>query len=739
MADDAWHDTGATVVTVAFPIAVQGMYDYRLPERFHGSVVPGTPVQVTLRSRSLWGVAVALKSHSDFPNLKEVQEIKTDRWTDSGSTLLKLYEWVASYYQCDLGRVFKPLMRKGLMKSRAKTVFAYSVKDDADISTLNTRQKGYIEQLRSTASVSVDEAQRHYGISRAALTTLWKKGVVDKNERTILREAAELGFSGEMENVELSDEQHEAVDFLVKEAKRPSRPALLYGITGSGKTHVYIELAARMLQQGKGVIILVPEIALTPQTIQRFKAALGPVITVIHSNMSDGERRDSLQELVSGTKRMVIGVRSAVLAPMDNLGCIIVDEEHDGSYKQSDMDPRYHARDVAVMRGYFQKALVVLGSATPSFESYTNACNGKYDLIRLTKRFGEAVLPRVEVVDMREEQKANNWKPVSRMLLQAIRTTIENDRQIILLLNRRGFSTVLLCQECSFTAECPHCSISMRYHRADSLLKCHICGYERGAPDTCPKCGGSKIKYQGTGIQKIEQYLLEVLPEVRIIRMDQDSTRKKGAHADFLHRFAQREADILLGTQMVAKGLNFPGVALVGVIGADTGLHLPDFRAAERTFQLLTQVAGRAGRADSCGEVIIQTYNPEEAAIRFAARHDYTAFYDHENRQREGLSYPPFGRLARIIVEGRSEHAVQQYIYRIAGIIKRSQGYTAMRMLGPSPAALERIAGESRYAILLKAADARILGTVLREIRGSAGKKSSGLQCLIDVDPVNML
>jgi len=726
-------------VTVAFPIAVQGMYDYRLPERFRGSVVPGTPVKVTLRSRSLWGVAVALKSRSDYPNLKEVQEIKTDRWTDSGSTLLKLYEWVASYYQCDIGRVFKPLMRKGLMKSRAKTVFAYSVKNDADFSPLNTRQMAYIEQLRSAGSVSVDEAQKQFGLSRGVLTTLWKKGVVEKNERTILREAAELGFNGEKENVTLSGEQREAVDYLLKEAERPARPALLYGITGSGKTHVYIELAARMLQQGKGVIILVPEIALTPQTIQRFKAALGPVITVIHSNMSDGERRDSLQELVSGAKRMVIGVRSAVLAPMDNLGCVIVDEEHDGSYKQSDMDPRYHARDVAVMRGYFQKALVVLGSATPSFESYTNACNGKYDLIRLTQRFGEAVLPRVEVVDMREEQKANNWKPVSRKLLHAIRSTIENDRQIILLLNRRGFSTVLLCQECSYTAECPHCSVSMRYHRADSLLKCHICGYEQQAPNICPKCGGSKIKYQGTGIQKIEQYLHEVLPEVGIIRMDQDSTRKKGAHADFLHRFAQREADILLGTQMVAKGLNFPGVALVGVIGADTGLHLPDFRAAERTFQLLTQVAGRAGRADSSGEVIIQTYNPDEDAIRFAAQHDYLAFYDHENRQREGLGYPPFGRLARIVVEGKSEHAVQQYIYRIAGIIKHTHVYASIKMLGPSPAALERIAGESRYAILLKTADARILGSVLGEIRGSAGKRTADLQCQIDVDPVNML
>jgi primosomal protein N' (replication factor Y) len=340
---------------------------------------------------------------------------------------------------------------------------------------------------------------------------------------------------------------------------------------------------------------------------------------------------------------------------------------------------------------------------------------------------------------MCEEQKNNNWKPVSRALLQAITTTVGNGRQIILLLNRRGFSTVLLCQECSFTAECPYCSVSMRYHRAEALLKCHICGFEQTAPDTCPRCGGSKIKYQGTGIQKIEHYLHEELPEVRIIRMDQDSTRKKGAHAALLHQFARREADILLGTQMVAKGLDFPGVALVGVIGADTGLHLPDFRAAERTFQLLTQVAGRAGRVDSLGEVIIQTYNPDEDAIRFAASHDYVAFYEHEHKLRLELGYPPFGRLARIVVEGKKEYEVQQYLYRISALVKQLPEMNQMKMLGPAPAALERIADESRYAILLKAADTRILNRVLTAVRNRSGKRTTGLRCIIDVDPVNML
>ena len=726
------------VVCVAFPNAVPGVFDYAVPARLACSILPGTPVLVRLRSRETWGVAVAIKAESQFPELKEVLDCKTGTWTDSGSSLLRLYRWMAGYYQCELGRVFKPFMRKGLLKSSEKKILVFTAPENAPAELLNDKYRDIYDQLAAAGAVTAVQARQRLGIPRAALNYLCRKNCLKRSEQPVIREAAELSCDGTAGPTVLTGEQTAAVERVMAGHGAPARPFLLYGITGSGKTHVYIELASRTLKLGKGVIILVPEIALTPQTIRRFRNALGAVISVIHSHMSDGERRDSLQELVAGTKRVVIGVRSAVLAPMDAVGLIIVDEEHDGSYKQSDLDPRYNARDVAVMRGHFQKALVVLGSATPSLESYWNARNGKYELLRLTHRFGAAALPRVELVDMRAEKESNNWEPLSRRLADAITGTLAADRQVILLLNRRGYATVLLCKDCGFTASCPDCSVTLRYHREGTVLKCHLCGHSEPAPAVCPGCRGEKIKYKGIGIQKIEQYLRERYPQARLLRMDQDSTRRKGAHASMLGRFADREADILLGTQMVAKGLNFPGVALVGVITADTGLHIPDFRASERTFQLLTQVAGRAGRADSSGEVIIQTYSPDECALRCAALHDYETFYREECESRRMLGYPPWGRIARIVVAGKSGPDVERFARRMAGQVK-SAGGTSLTLLGPSPAILERIAGESRYMILLKSPAPGAIGMALQPLRSAVRSRPAGITVAIDVDPVNML
>ncbi|MBN1577133.1 MAG: primosomal protein N' [Chitinispirillaceae bacterium] len=726
------------VASVAFPNIVTGIYDYLIPTRLEGKVSPGTPVLVSLRRREIWGVTVGIKADSPYPDLKEVIDFQGGRWTDSGSTLMKLYEWVAEYYQCDLGRVFRPLMRKGLLNSTAKTVRVFTPCHDAPVAALNEKYRAIWSQLQGVGFFSAAEAKERFGISRPVIDRLCEAKCLVRESRTVVREAFEPCMKGSSEKVILTGEQRTAVETIMIVHAAPEGAFLLHGITGSGKTHVYIELASRMLQLGKGVIILVPEIALTPQTIQRFRGALGEVVTVIHSHMSDGERRDSLQELVTGRKRVVIGVRSAVMAPMDQVGLIIVDEEHDGSYKQSDCEPRYNARDVAVMRGRLQKSLVVLGSATPSFESYHNAATGKYRLLRLSQRFGAAALPRVDIVDMREERRNNNWKPLSNRLAVAIASTIEEGRQTILLINRRGFSTVLLCKECGYTAYCPHCSVTLRYHRADTALKCHVCGHLQQAPDCCPGCGGENIKYKGTGIQKIEEFLHETLPAARLLRMDQDTTRRKGAHATILRKFADQEADILLGTQMVAKGLDFPGVALVGVIAADIGLHLPDFRASERTFQLLTQVAGRAGRCDSLGKVIIQTYCPDDYAIRCAAQHDYSTYFEQESRNRRPLGYPPWGRLARLIVVGKIEKEVLTLITIIAQEIRAGAG-SSLSMLGPSPAVLERVANETRYTILLKSSHPRKLGMVLRELRLKHRKLPASISLIIDVDPVNML
>jgi primosomal protein N' (replication factor Y) len=403
------------------------------------------------------------------------------------------------------------------------------------------------------------------------------------------------------------------------------------------------------------------------------------------------------------------------------------------------MDPRYHARDVAVMRGHLQKALVVLGSATPSFESYSNALSGKYQLVPLTRRFGAAALPRVEVVDMASEHGENNWTFLSRYLHRRISEVIIDKRQIILLLNRRGFSTVLVCKDCGHTYVCPQCSVNLTYHKSDHTLKCHQCGMVEPAPQMCLKCHGDHIKYKGTGIQKAEEFLTAEFPQARILRMDQDTTRGRGAHIRILEKFTNREADILLGTQMVAKGLNFPGVALVGVLQADIGLHFPDFRASEKTFQLLAQVAGRAGREDNSGEVVIQTYVPDDGGIIAAKDHDFAGFYFKEIAARESLGYPPFGKLIRIVVQGELEAVVRSFIELIAKRISSGAAPGGITVLGPSPAVFSRIKNNYRYCMLLKSKSMKALQDCVNAMRKNMDKPPKGIRTVIDVDPVNML
>ncbi len=727
-----------SIAAVAFPVAIPGVYDYNIPSNLRDTVQPGTPVLVQVKNRTTWGVVVDLKKKSPFPNLKQVLEVKTGQWADSNQTLMTLYKWMASYYQCDLGRVFRPIVNKSYIKTNAKMVTVYSAADKP-LEGLRDNHVQFLKKLQECGcALSKKEIELRFSISYSTIRLLQKKGFVASEKIPILRQADELGLALQDKKVVLTDEQQFAVDKIARSLTSPSKPFLIHGITGSGKTHIYVELTRKTIQLGKCVIILVPEISLTPQTIQCFKVAIGDTISVIHSNMSDGERRDSLHEIVSGKKRVVIGVRSAIVIPMENIGLIIVDEEHDPSYKQSDMDPRYNARDVAVMRGHIQKAVVVLGSATPSTESYSNALNGKYELLRLVKRFAGARLPKVAIVDMAQEKQENNWTPFSRYLTERITEILALKQQIILLLNRRGFSAVLMCKSCSYTYTCPNCSVNLKYHRADTLLKCHLCGYTAPAPDVCPRCSCENVKYIGTGIQKAQELLEELFPQARIIRMDQDTTRGKGAHISILDTFATGKADILIGTQMVAKGLNFPRVTLVGVLQADTGLHFPDFRASERTFQLLTQVAGRAGRSSDPGEVIIQTYFPQEVCVKTAQNHDFETFFKVEIENRKALHYPPFGKLARVVFEGTGEAQVKNLMIKAANNLKREpvQGVT---ILGPSPAVLFKIDNVYRFSMLLKAVSAARLAEALGVIRSSVNNPSGGVRCVIDVDPVNML
>ncbi len=726
------------VASVAFPMAISGVYDYEIPPSLAAAIACGVPVQVELRKRKLWGVAVRLKDSSPIACLKPILDVRKDRWSDADASLIKLYEWIASYYQCDLGRVFRPFVRKSFVEAREKTIAVFRVGLPATPPALTAKQAETLAALSAHDGDLTREACNRLGVSAHMLAALCDKGALVKTTRTVLREAGELAACGEgEERVTLFDEQQAALDAVLKGMEDAGSPFLLHGITGSGKTHVYIEAARRALDAGKGVIILVPEISLTPQTIARFRRALGDVIAVIHSRMSEGERRDSLAELVTGRKRLVIGVRSAILVPVVNLGLIIVDEEHDHSYKQSDLDPRYNARDVAVMRGRLQHATVVLGSATPSLESYRNASTGKYRLLLLTRRHGEAVLPRVTIVDMKEEHRENNWTFLSRHLSERIEWALSGGRQVILLLNRRGFSTFLICKDCGHSYTCPHCSVNLIYHKPELRLKCHQCGYEEDAPTLCPACKGEQIKFKGTGIQKAEEYVASRFPSARIIRMDQDTTRGKGGHGDIIGRFERREADILVGTQMVAKGLNFPGVALVGVLQADIGLHFPDFRAAEKTFQLLSQVAGRAGRADSLGEVVVQTYFPDEPAVRAAGNHDYQEFYNREISQRQELGYPPLGKLVRIVASGTHEAAVASLLSAAARVVSDRWG-ALVTALGPSPAAFAKLKNEYRYSLLLKARSAAPLHEAVAAVR-SGLKVPPAIRMVIDVDPVNMM
>lgn len=735
-----------SVAAVAFPIAVSGLYDYRIPPGLRGKVLPGTPVLVDLRNRKVWGVAVALKAGSERGSLKDIITARSEHWTDANRSLIRLYEWMAAYYQCDLGRVFRPLVGRGLMGGGEKKVCVFKPAPYGaglpNRPRLTPLQDKALRAMTTAAeSLTGKELAERLGVSASVAAALCRKGYLAKETKVLRRELFEMSVGVPRVSVTLTAEQQAAVDAVASRLDAPDKPFLLHGITGSGKTHVYTALAGRVLGKGRSVIVLVPEISLTPQTIQRFRAAVGDCVTVIHSRMSDGERRDSLQTLVTGSRRLVIGVRSAVLAPMDNAGLIVVDEEHDASYKQTDTEPRYNARDVAVMRGSFQNAAVLLGSATPSLESYYNACSGKYHMLTMAKRYGEAALPAVRIVDMNAERlRQNNWTILSRTLEARMRECLAAGRQIILLLNRRGYSVVLMCKDCGYTHRCPVCSVALHYHRTDSRLKCHLCGFEAPAPDACPVCRGGQMKYQGTGIQKAEELIAAKFPDARILRMDRDTTRRKGAHHTLLDAFAQRKADILLGTQMVSKGLDFPGVALVGVLQADTGLLLPDFRASERTFQLLTQVAGRAGRKDSTGEVVVQTCCPQDPAILAAARHDFESFYAAELPHRRELSYPPFAKLARIVLAGPHERIVRPEIEKIGRTVSRCA--PSVILLGPSPAVLEKIRSEFRYSLLLKAASPRTLSEVLSRVR--AGEKDlrwrrKKMRLVIDVDPVFMM
>jgi len=613
------------------------------------------------------------------------------------------------------------------------------------------KQKAVIETLAGLADEGVREPRRTDVMDRAdaaysTVRSLVDKGMIETVEKEVMRSPLDdLPDPGDPPHHTLHPAQQDALDAITTPIENEAYGTfLLHGVTGSGKTEVYISALKRVRDQGRTGIILVPEIALTPQTVQRFRAHFGDRIAVLHSQMSQGERYDAWRGLRTGRFCIAIGPRSAVLAPLENLGLIVVDEEHEHSYKQFDPSPRYHARDVAVMRAHMNDAVCILGSATPSLESTMNARRGKYTLLEMPERVPDssgaaAELPDVTVLDLTLQRKKHQLDgALSDPLREAIRTRLDRGEQTILLQNRRGYAPVIECEECGWAPHCGDCSVTMTYHKSGHHLRCHYCGRTRRVPHQCPECGSGDLSQIGAGTQRVEEELDTAFPDASVLRMDRDTTSQKHGHHAILSQFGEG-ADILLGTQMIAKGLDFSRVTLVGVVDADVGMLFPDFRAEERTFQLLTQVAGRAGRADLRGEVYLQTRNPEHKAIRYAMAHDYAGFAEEALAERKQFGYPPFGHVAGVEFRGPKEPRVKQIAEQWTTTLRRHSG--PVEVLGPEPAFIERVKKQHRYRTILKARGAKhgLLQQALRRTKKAYGSVPNGYHVSLDVDALGLL
>ena len=685
--------------------------DYTIPEPWVGKVHVGSRVKVPLRSREILATVVALVDTPSVPNPRFFLELIAEG-PILNESLLRLARWMADYYCCPIETAIRSVLPQVIRKAeigfkRERVLRADRAIPQEELSKLETRAPRQVEVMRVAMEIPTPIRWREL-VMRAATTDRTIQQLVDRGWlRVELENAQRDPFATEQfvqsSPLTLNPGQEQALEAITQSVgKRDAQPILLHGVTGSGKTEIYLQAIHHCLQQGLGALMLVPEISLTPQTVERFKARFETeLIAVLHSHLSGGERHDEWHKIHSGKARVAIGARSAVFAPVDRLGLIVVDEEHETSYKQEDL-PRYHARDLAVVRAHLDRCAIVLGSATPSLESYQNAMSGKYQLVRLSSRVDDRKLPLIRIVDMRQEYLKQKHLPlISNALGTAIEARLERKEQSILFLNRRGFASSLVCNQCGHVCECPNCSVALTFHLAEDRLKCHLCGHVAVAPRKCPKCADPSIRYTGFGTEKIEGAVKKLFPTATSARMDADSMSRKDAYRQTLHAFRIGKIDILIGTQMIAKGLDFPNVTLVGIVNADIGLHMPDFRAGERTFQLLTQVAGRAGRGDTEGEVFVQSSTPFSPAIQFARHHNFEGFWEQEIEFRERCEYPPFVHLLMIHV--RSEHQrraefTAETIHR--RLAEQLSPGTTLNAVVPAP--IERSKGYYRFQILIR-------------------------------------
>jgi len=667
-----------TFAEVALGLPVDKVFHYRIPDRLKEDTGVGKRVWVPFRDKRKVGYITSLAERAEVAAVKPILEV-IDKDPVLGEEMLTLTKRISEYYCASWGMTIEACLPAALRKGRLDMKYRKSKLEEGL----------YPEEPLKLPHVLTSEQEKALKLIKASI----------------------------LEN--------------------KFKPFLLHGITASGKTEIYLRAIKECFDRGRSSIVLVPEISLTPQTVERFKSRFGDHIAVLHSRLSEGVRFHEWKRIRNGEARVVVGARSAIFSPVKDLGIIIVDEEHETSYKQEET-PRYHAREVALMRAEIAKSAVVLGSATPSMESYHRAQKGEFGLLKMKQRIEKMVLPKVTVVDMKREiSDVRKVFVFSRALKNKIEEIVKKKEQVILFLNRRGYSTFVNCRKCGFVVKCKRCDSVMVYHFATQSLRCHWCNSKATPPRICPDCSSSYINYFGTGTEKVEEALRRMIPYTKMGRMDTDSTKKRGAHARMLGDFKRGDIQILIGTQMIAKGLDFPNVTLVGVISADTALNLPDFRASERTFSLLTQVAGRAGRGELGGEVIIQTYAPAHYAITSSITHDYDTFYEKELKSRKELGLPPFYHLVRVTLRGRNNKVTLESAAELTGALRKLINDKDISVLGPVPAVISKLRGRFRWNVIVKGKDMKKLRGYLKEALKTY-KRGKGVSGIVDVDPLSI-
>jgi primosomal protein N' (replication factor Y) len=732
--------------SVVFPEQPFGPLTYRIDPPLQGQVVPGIRVKVPLGrgNRPIIGYCVDVSMVQQHPDsLKAVQSIE-DREPLCSNHLLKLMKWMSDYYLAPLGQVFEAVVPVGVRESAGvKQVVYLSPRPgltEEDLQRLTARQRQVVDYLLTAGQpMTAEQLKTTTGCSADILQRLRKSEVLQASTVRTLAPLPSSTNSPLQIPPALNVDQRQALQQIRAAIEsRQNQTILLHGVTGSGKTEVYIQAIETVLKFGLQAIVLVPEISLTPQTKTRFQQRLGN-IAVLHSHMTHVEKHQQWQRIAAGEVSVVIGPRSAVFAPVPKLGLIVLDEEHEPSFKQETI-PRYHARDVALHRAMLEQCTVILGSATPSLETWQRTIDSRYQCVSMPRRIHSRPLPDVEIIDLRLQKMSPQLGSISRPLAQAINQTLAGDGQIILLLNRRGFATAIQCPKCGHVATCPNCDLSLTHHNDGSKAVCHYCDYQIVTPPRCLNCNFDGVQYSGTGTQRLEEEVRQRFPNAVMARMDSDTMRKPGSHEKVLDAFRKGEIKILLGTQMIAKGLDFPNVLLVGVVNADTALHFPDFRAAERTFQLVTQVAGRTGRGERRGLVLVQTYSPEHPAIQAASKHDFQTFAKDELIHRKRLGYPPWGYLARVIFRGELAEKLEAFAESWAKLTEKAIGQLSVecRTLGPAPPPLAKLRGKYRQHLLLQANSPEILNRVLSQVSGEI-KTPDDIQWVIDIDPLDML